>query len=132
MLLNVGLNLALVGPLGYRGLALGTALAAMLNAIVLALLLRRRLGGIDEGRIGASLARIVAASLVMGAVAMGTDHALRRVLVPVGFVGQVLHVLVCIGASVVALAIAARVLGLSEFTDAVGMLKERVARRRTK
>ena len=132
VLINVGLNLALVGPLGYRGLALGTALAAMLNAIVLALLLRRRLGGLDEGRIGASLARIVAASLVMGAVAMGTDHALRRVLVPVGFVGQVLHVLVCIGASVVALAIAARVLGLSEFTDAVGMLKERIARRTTR
>ncbi len=132
VLTNVGLNLALVGPFGYRGLALGTALSAILNAVVLAWLLRRRLGGLDESRIGASLVRIVAASLVMGAVAMGTNYALQGVLAQRGFAGHLLQVSVCIGASVVTLAIAARVLGLSEFTDAVAMVKARLARRATR
>jgi putative peptidoglycan lipid II flippase len=130
MLVNVGLNVALVGPLGYRGLALGTALAAMFNAVVLVVLLRRRLGGLDERRIGASLARILAASLTMGAVAMGVDRALQPVFATQGFAGHLVHVCLAIAAGVIALAVAARVLGVSEFTDAVRLVRERVTRRR--
>ena len=44
---NLSLNLALIRVLGYSGLALGTALAAIFNAGVLLWLLHRRLGGLD-------------------------------------------------------------------------------------
>src|SRR6185503_9352434 len=45
--LNLVLNLALVRVMGYRGLALGTAIAAMFNALALLALLGRRIGGLD-------------------------------------------------------------------------------------
>jgi putative peptidoglycan lipid II flippase len=48
---NLGLNLALVRIMGYRGLALGTAIAAMINAGLLLWLLGRRLDGIEGRRI---------------------------------------------------------------------------------
>jgi len=66
ILVNLGLNLVLVRLLGYPGLALGTSLAAMLNATILALLLRHRLGGLDGGRLLGGFIRIAVASVVMG------------------------------------------------------------------
>ena len=44
---NIALNLVLVRSLGHRGLALGTAAAALLNAGLLLVLLRARLGGLE-------------------------------------------------------------------------------------
>ena len=49
VLANAALNIALVRSFGYRGLALGTALTATLHAVVLMMILRARLGGIDGG-----------------------------------------------------------------------------------
>ena len=57
--------------LGYRGLALGTSITAILNASVQLLLLRREIHGIEGSRIAASFARVIAASAVMGAVTWG-------------------------------------------------------------
>ena len=48
---NLALNLMLVRVLGFRGLALGTAIAAMFNAGTLLFLLSRRLDGLDGRRI---------------------------------------------------------------------------------
>ena len=45
--------------MGYRGLALGTSIAALFNATLLMVFLRRRLDGIEGGRVAASLVRIV-------------------------------------------------------------------------
>ena len=60
--LNIALNLMLVRSLGHRGLALGTAVAALLNAGMLLVLLRARLGGLEGRRllvaIGEDFARI--------------------------------------------------------------------------
>jgi hypothetical protein len=45
VLANAALNYALVHVMGYRGLALGTSIAALLNASLLLVMLSRRLGG---------------------------------------------------------------------------------------
>ena len=73
VLANLAINLALVRVMGFRGLALGTALAAMFNAIALLWLLERRLGGLEGRRIATSLIKIVVASLVMGLAAWSTS-----------------------------------------------------------
>lgn len=71
MLLNVALGLTLMGPLGHGGLALGLSLATSAEAVVLFIILRRRLKGLEDHRIATSLAKTAAASLVMaGAVAL--------------------------------------------------------------
>ncbi|MGH9804123.1 MAG: murein biosynthesis integral membrane protein MurJ [Candidatus Acidiferrales bacterium] len=54
-------------PLGHGGLALATSLASYLNLVLLLLIFRRRLGGVDEGRLALSLARTTMAALGMGA-----------------------------------------------------------------
>jgi putative peptidoglycan lipid II flippase len=66
VLVNLGLSAALMGPLAHAGLALANACASMANFAVLFLLLRRRLGRLDSGRIARSLARTAAAAGAMG------------------------------------------------------------------
>ena len=71
MLFNIALNFALVGPLGFRGLALSTTISYSLNAIVLILVLNYRNEGLlDRAWIG-SIARIVGATLFMAVVTWG-------------------------------------------------------------
>ena len=53
---------------GAPGLALANAAAVSLEAGGLLLIARRRLGGLEEGRFGAALVRVVGATLMMGAV----------------------------------------------------------------
>src|SRR5215471_18067191 len=51
VVVNAVLNVILAGLFGYRGLALGTSIAALFNAAGLLWLLRRRLAGLDDRRV---------------------------------------------------------------------------------
>jgi putative peptidoglycan lipid II flippase len=128
LLENAGLNIVLVVVMGYRGLALGTSIAAIINAIVLFVLLHRALGGLNEGRLLSSFVRIVLASAVMGGVAILTDQWLSTVLPP-PITWQIVQVTVDIGAALAALAIAAWLLRIREFHDSMGMVFRRFRRR---
>lgn len=66
LVVNVGLSLALMSPLGHGGLAMATSGAAMVNFVGLVWLLRRKMGRIDGRRVVLSLLRISAASTFMG------------------------------------------------------------------
>ncbi len=67
--LNVLLSLILIRPLAHGGLALANALATTLEMAALLWMLRKKLGGWEEGRVGASLARaLLAAGLMAGLV----------------------------------------------------------------
>ena len=63
---NVALSLILFWPLGHVGIALATALAAWLNAVLLAVALRRRGFLTLDARLKGRLPRVALASLVMG------------------------------------------------------------------
>lgn len=63
--LNIALSLSFISPLAQGGLALANSLATILETATLFFLLHRRMTDIDANRIGVSVARIVAASLVM-------------------------------------------------------------------
>jgi putative peptidoglycan lipid II flippase len=125
VLLNMGLNLTLVRVLGYRGLALGTALAALANATVLLWLLRRRFGGIDGRRVAIASAKIAAASAVMATVAHW-GHAALAASLPGGFAGRALALGLAIGMAMAALGLAARLLRLEEFDQAMGRVIARI------
>jgi putative peptidoglycan lipid II flippase len=60
---NVAFSLALMQSLGAAGLALATALAAMVNGGILVVVLNRRLGGVEWGVVGRSSLRVVLACL---------------------------------------------------------------------
>ncbi len=64
--LNIVLSLAFSGVMGHGGLALAYSLANSLEAIVLLIIIRGRLGGLDGGRVLTSVLRVVVASVIMG------------------------------------------------------------------
>ena len=70
VLVNAALNFVLVRVLGYRGLALGTSIAALFNAGDAArICCAAHLHGLNERRLLGAVARIMVASVAMGAAA---------------------------------------------------------------
>ena len=63
---NVGLNLLLMRPLGFRGLALAASVAAMTNLFLLLWALDRRLGPLDRRDISVTFLKILSAAALMG------------------------------------------------------------------
>lgn len=124
---NLVLNLVLVEVMGFRGLALGTAIAAIFNAGVLIWLLRGRLGGLEGRTLGVSLAKIAAASAVMGAVALAASRWLGTVIAGEGEVDRAIRVGLTIGAAIVALVAAARLLRIEEFSEALRRIHRRLS-----
>jgi putative peptidoglycan lipid II flippase len=125
---NVAFNLALVQVLGYRGLALGTALSALLNAGVLLWLLRGRLDGLEGRRVATTLVKILAASAVMAVAALAALHGLERAVPGAHVWARVLQVFGAIAAGMVALAVASRLLHIEEFDEAVATVVRRLKR----
>ena len=67
MALNILLSIWWVRSLGFGGLALANSTATLLEALLLLILLRRRLGGVDGRALALSVGRTVLAGGVMGA-----------------------------------------------------------------
>lgn len=125
---NVALNLLLVQVLGYRGLALGTAISAMVNGLVLLALLRRRIGGIDERHLLASFARILGASLVMAAAVAVCAHAWAVLLPTRAFWSHALQVSASIAVGLAVFVGAGRLFKVDELDEALGGVTGRLRR----
>jgi putative peptidoglycan lipid II flippase len=115
VLFNIGLNLILVRILGHRGLALGTAMAALVNATILLWFLRARLGGIDGKRLLTALSKISLAALAMAVAAYQTERLLHVPFAGDSVLAQSLRVLGAIGTGMAVLALSAQILRIEEF-----------------
>jgi putative peptidoglycan lipid II flippase len=92
LVINFVVSAALYGPLGIKGIVIGTVAASAAMTIGQAFFLRRRLCGIELGTTLRAVARILVASALLGVVAYlvwrGLDGALGRSrLAQVGSVG---------------------------------------------
>jgi putative peptidoglycan lipid II flippase len=123
---NVALNLVLVRHYSYYGLAIGTSIAALLNALVLLGLLRRRLGGLEAGRLLSVLVRTMVAALIMAAAAWAFEGFLGDALPGRSLVARGIQVGGAIAGALVVLAITSRLLGLREFFYVIGAVLGRV------
>jgi putative peptidoglycan lipid II flippase len=123
---NVGLNLWLVRLLGYRGLALGTAIAALLNAAMLLALLRHRLGGLEGRRVSAAFAKIAGASILMALVARSTAAGLQVTLPGPSLLNLGIRVGAAILCGLFVLALSARVFRIAEFEGVMNALLRRL------
>ena len=123
---NVLLNISLHTVMGYRGLALGTGIAATVNAGILLFLLARRLGGLEGARVLKSLAKIAVASAIMGLVAYFAEAWLHGRFPARALWPHAIRVLGGIGAGVASLALAAWLLRIEEFNQAVQRVMARV------
>jgi putative peptidoglycan lipid II flippase len=114
---NVAVNLMLVHRLGYRGLALGTAAAALLNAGLLIGFLHARLGGLERPRLVAAALKISAASIVMAGAAYYSERLLHIPFHGDALFTQALRVFGAIGIGMCTLALCAHLLQIEEFTQ---------------
>jgi putative peptidoglycan lipid II flippase len=123
MILNVVLNLALVGPLAHVGMALATALASWVNAVILVLLLARRGLFTVDARLRRRAPRIVLAAALMAAALLG----LHRLLWPLAE-GQGLALLVLaalVAAGMLVFALAAQLTGAVRWAEVRPMMRRR-------
>jgi putative peptidoglycan lipid II flippase len=111
VVVNLGLNFALIQPFGGRGLALATSFTAMLQILTVVALLQSRVGRLDWQALLSCVLRVGLASVCMAATCLATlsligneaqrGERLMRVALPVV-------------ASIVVYALAARLLGIRE------------------
>jgi putative peptidoglycan lipid II flippase len=126
---NLVLNLTLYPVLGFRGVALGTSLAALANFGVLAFEWRRRHGGLGGSGIVRQLGRVLLASVPLALVAWGALRGLDWALPPSdGVVRQLVLGLGPVVAGAIAYFAAARALRIRELDDLLGALRRRRAR----
>ena len=116
---NIVASVALVGPLGFRGLALGTSLAAVVHGAALLVVLRSELGGIDGGRLAATLIKSAVASAAMAGAAQATHAWVTGTIQDQDTLAQAAALALAIGAGLAVLAIAAKILRIAEFDEAV-------------
>ena len=124
--LNIVLNLALVQVLGYRGLALGTSIAAVANAVTLLALLRRRLDGLDLPRVFLMLVKMTVASAAMGLAAWWLHGWLAETWEGAGLLVRFVRVTTSIAAGVAVLFAAARALRIREIDLAIEQVRTRL------
>jgi putative peptidoglycan lipid II flippase len=129
VLVNAGLNIGLVRVLGFRGLALGTSIAALFNAATLLVVLRTHLHGIHDGRIIGAFAKIAAASGAMGVVAALLNQVLEARWPGGALLLQIVRLSITIGVSLVTLGIASWLLRIREFNAGMALVARRLGRR---
>ena len=127
---NILLNIVLIRVMGFAGLALGTSIAAIVNAAIQLLLLRNVLGGIEAGRILVSFVKTTVAGAVMAAAAWFGEAWLRTVLPGTAIPLQAVRVLGAIALALGVLSLMSWVLRLSEFEEARGIVLGRFKRLR--
>ena len=116
--LNIVLNVILVRQMGYRGLALGTSIAALFNAGMLFYLLRRRIGGLDAARLVTAFVKISVAAALMGAAGLATHSWLVGVWPSSALLVQLGRVGISIALSLIVLVGCAHLLRIHEWNQA--------------
>lgn len=94
--LNLGLNLALVNYLGHGGVALAFSIVSVVNVIMLMLILRKRLGGIEGKNIIKSFLKSLLAAVAMGIAAAWSASLLQNWVDISSKMGQAIQVGVAI------------------------------------
>jgi len=127
---NIAVNIALVRVMGYAGLALGTSVAAIVNAALQVLLLRRHLGGIEGRQLTMTFLKILAAGVAMAVAAWYAQAGLDRVIPGRSIPLQAVRVAGAIAIGLGVLAAAASLLRVREFYEARDLVLGRLRRLR--
>src|SRR5262249_52237981 len=122
IVVNVIASVALVRAMGFAGLALGTSIAAIVNAAVLLWLLRARLGGLDGRRLLTALAKVTLSSIVMAAAAVAIQRGMDGAISGSALTVRAPRLTISISGALAVLASAAKLLRVEEFDAAISML----------
>ena len=126
---NYVMNTLLVERFGHVGLAFSTSAVALVNFLLLALLMRRRIRRLEGRRLGKTVLRVSAASLLMGATAWGASE-LAATLPLQGLALHSLQVLGGIGSAALVFYLACRLLHVDELDETINAIAGRFTRLR--
>lgn len=82
LIINIVLNLALIGPLGYRGLALSTSIASIITVILLFMSLKKKAGYFGGDKIIITGVKSLIAAIIMGVVTMFAYNGICSLMEP--------------------------------------------------
>ena len=124
---NYAMNSLLVKSFGHVGLAFSTSAVALVNFLLLAALIRRRLGRFEGSRLGATVARICLASIPMAAVAWWVSE-LCGSLPLAGIALKLVRVSAAITLAAIVFYAACRLLRVEELDEAIAAIAGRFSR----
>jgi putative peptidoglycan lipid II flippase len=127
--INLVFSVILVRWLGFRGLAVATSMAAIVHGALSLVLLRRQLGRIGGRQLTMTFLKIVMASGVMALVVAVASHELALWIPGDRLGAQLVRLSVTIVFGLVAVAVSARLLSISEFDSVVEQIRGRLATR---
>jgi len=113
LLVNVVMSVALMFPMRHSGLALATSIASAVNIIVLAVILKKRVGQFLRKDFWTSVSRTILASGVMG-VSIGAVHATLGWNSEAALGARLLFLVVAITVGLAVFALSSFILGGSE------------------
>jgi putative peptidoglycan lipid II flippase len=118
--------------MGFRGLALATSIAALGNGGLLVVLLRRRLKGIEGERLAIVLTKVLVAAATMAIAAWGIEYVMTELLPGRQILLRGVRLVTAIGGGLVVLAVAAKLLRIEEFEDALGLARGNLSKNHEK
>jgi putative peptidoglycan lipid II flippase len=121
--LNICIILATLDKLQHRAIALSTSVTMILNFMLLAIVLYRKIDGYPAGRLFMSLAKILIASGIMGLLVWWSQV---RIAGSPGIWLSTLQVLVSVSLGVVSYGVLAYVLKLTEFNEIINKVIRRL------
>ncbi len=127
IVVNYVMNSLLVGPFGHVGLAFSTSSVALVNFMLLALFMRRRVGWLEGSRLGATVLKICAATVPMALAAWLVDE-LSLALPLSGLALDFTRVLVPITLAAIVFYMGCRMLRIGELDDAFDAIAGRMLR----
>jgi putative peptidoglycan lipid II flippase len=125
VLTNLVVIATLHGVMGYRAIALGTAVGSLLNVFVLAGMFQRRVGGLLTRRLAGRLLRMAAAAAAMAPVIWFSARALEARFGTSGLIAQLVTGLGPVAAGGLVYAVASRVLRLAEADALLAAIRRR-------
>jgi putative peptidoglycan lipid II flippase len=126
VIVNVILSLILVRLLGFRGLALSTSIAAVFNAGLLLVFLRQRLDRFGGRELAGTFVAVMLAAGAMAIVTAAVDRWSHALIPGAGALAQAIRLVASIAAGLATLGLAARLLRIRAFDEAVTIVKPSV------
>jgi putative peptidoglycan lipid II flippase len=116
--------------MGHSGLALSISMVAIINFLVLFFFMRRKLGHLEGRELASTFLKVLAASLVMGALSWMTSYEIENRFGTEQFLLRLIDVGVSISVGLIVFYLLARLLHVSELDQITGALRRKLVNRK--
>ena len=124
---KVVVNLALINQLGFLGLALGTSVASLLNALLLFRALEKKIGDFADRSLYWTLAKITLASVIMGIGAWALHFWMSETLGANNLMERALALAISIFGALAILFVSSHLLKIEQATQMWNFVRKRLA-----